>query len=612
MIWTIFSNRAVKEWKETYFWSLKKSRGMMALLSLLMFIGFPVIILISFANKTQPSDWEQAFSRNAYGLSMFLVTPLLLLFTLVISASLFHYLHEKRSVDLFHSLPVGRIPMLLGRWCAALTVLFVPMLVNYAVVSVIGFSYGISPQYCIAGLWLQILYIILMVTAALTFSVFMAICTGTTFDMIISILAINIAYPLLVYSVNVFAPMLLPGLQMDIGFRSLILSALAPFLAACIPFVNSYFGQEEYLGTESIAWWVAMTFILLVSSLFLYRRRKSESAESNFAFPIPKIVIRFMVTAVSGLGFGMILHSFTSSTINFFIGLVLGSIAAHIAVEAIYSRGFKQMKRSFAYYGLFIAAFAVLYGTLAFGCFGYDTRVPLANDVQSISVSVPSAYSVGNSNIYDENHRLITTISSSVKQAANIQKIIEQHKNFVNSLHNSSFPYQLGDKFYSYEISLAYHLKNGMVMNRSYQYMNENSNQTPYSGLTELNNQITQMEEVIASRDLLFYIEPNQIKSVEFIKEKQDSITYAPDDSQKEELLEAIRQDCLESKSIVQNKDSDHMFIIDFKESFLPGEKMQEVLGNYKGNVNLDPRTIVFNESFTHTIAVLKKFAWDK
>lgn len=88
--------------------------------------------------------------------------------------------------------------MLLGRLCAGLTAIFVPLLVNYAIASIIGASYGIDAAYSFGAVASSMLWLMLMSTAAMIFSIFMAVCTGTIFDMVVSILGINVAYPLLI------------------------------------------------------------------------------------------------------------------------------------------------------------------------------------------------------------------------------------------------------------------------------------------------------------------------------------------------------------------------------------------------------------------------------
>jgi ABC-2 type transport system permease protein len=623
MTLTTFSNRNRKEFKETYSWAMKKSRGMLALLALLMFIAFPMILMIGMANAQHNTDtvmtvakWAEAYSGYVFILSV-LATLLVLLFVLVTAVQQFSYLHQKRSVDLFHSLPVGRVPLLLGRYCAALTTLFVPILFNFAVVSIVGFSYGIAAQFSFTAVAVQMLWIMLMITAALTFSVFMAICTGTSFDMVISILGINVAYPLLVYVSGAFASNLLPGLRIELNLQSTVLTALSPFAAAFFPLIGSDRNPGiPYTNGTFLGWWIALTLILLAASIMLYKKRKSECAESSFAFPIPKIVIRLIITAVAGIGFGMVLQSVTSVPWNFFLGLITGSLAAHIVVEAVYSRGFQQMKRSFAWYGIFAAAFLVLYGVLATGFFGFDTRLPSADQVESISISASN--NSRESTIYDDEHnRIIGKITPTLKDQTNIVKVLELHKSLVNDNRKKSFPYAMNGNDYS-SFTLTYHLKNGGVVKRSYPYSDYRTNE-PKSNIKEMAAQITQMKEYRETASILFYLEPEYVKSIDlyFNTDQSKQRAIMPDTNAKAELLEALKQDYLDGEV---DDDSDRVegnsmsVITDYEYPIaLKDGKLKTFLGGYTGNIYISGNNgIQISDGAKRTKAVIEKFGWEK
>ena len=64
------------------------------------------------------------------GLLILLVMPLAMLFTLILSGMLFDFMLKKRVSDLYYSLPVTRTALLLGRYCAGLTLIIAPVLLN--------------------------------------------------------------------------------------------------------------------------------------------------------------------------------------------------------------------------------------------------------------------------------------------------------------------------------------------------------------------------------------------------------------------------------------------------------------------------------------------------
>lgn len=594
---------------------------MMALLALLMFIALPMILMILMSNAQNritteiytPEMWTQTYLSSVTGLTALIVTPMSLIFVLVISVSLFGYMHQKRSVDLFHALPVGRTPMILGRLLASLTALYAPILLNFALVFIVGAAYPVQLQLCWVTVFSYLLWLMLICAAALCLSSFMAVCTGTTTDMILSLLGINAAYPLLIFLGDRFASSLLPGLNTGLTANSLILTAVSPYMAAFMPYIVS--GNRTDSGVLAVdtgfyVWWILFTLVLLAGTVLLYQKRRSECAESSFAFSLPKNVIRFMITAVTGLGLGLLLQSGTESSGNFFIGLIAGSLAAHIVTETIYSRGFKQLKRSFVGYGVFMAVFVVTYAFLATGALGYDTRVPLAEDVASVTIQDP--YTNGGGQIVDGNHRLLASVTPTLAEKVNIEKVTDFHKKITQDKRSHSYPYSLNGMNGS-SFTLTYHLKNGGTVNRTYYLEYKNDGQgNPISPLGE----IADTREYKETQDLLFYVEPEYIKSVDLdTRGGEDSTTFAPDLNTKKELLDAMRQDYLDGK-LNNGKDLDaeaSYLVIEYKSPLqVKDGKLKTLLNGYEGNIYLYVNSYHFLNNSSKTGELVEKLGWNK
>jgi ABC-2 type transport system permease protein len=624
MTLTTSSNKKLREFREIYLWSLKKVRGMSVLLALLIFMALPMILMISLNSNKNYIGLDDPYKRLVSTYSSIVVTMsimsmvIALVFTAVISVMLFNYLHQKRSVDLFHSLPLGRVPMLLGRYCAGLTALLLPVLVNYVVVCIVGFSYGIDVEHSFTFVAIKMLWFLLMLIAAMTFSVFMAICTGTSFDMMISILGVNAAYPLLILVGAEFTTRLLPGFSTDFSASSTLLTALAPFVAAVLPISTSDGNpaSADFVTGGFLLWWILFTLFLLAASVWLYQKRKSESAESSFAFPIPKIVIRFLITAVAGIGFGLVLMLSADRPSNFFIGLVTGSLAAHIIVEAVYSRGFKQMKKSFSWYAVFALAFLVFYGVLATGCFGYDTRVPSADEVQSITFEeIPREYYEypDNTPIYSaDDFRLLAKITPKIQTTENIDKVLSLHKALTEENRKSFFPYPINMKIGN-GITVTYHLKDGGILKRTYP---ETEPDLWKSKIQNMAQQITEIKEFRETASILTYLEPEYIQSFAFSygSDKPNEPAIIPDAKAKEELLEAIKQDYLSGKAYVEEVPEGQLegVILEFETPItIKDGKLKDFLNGYDGEVILNGSNYIsLKGGAEQTQKVIDKYGW--
>ncbi len=597
-----------KELRETYVWSLKRSRGMMALMTALLFLALPAVLLFALANANIRMD---EMTLNAYSIasqyaSVFedavrisvpmLAVPVCALFTILFAVQLFRYIHQKRSVDLFHALPVRRSAMLTGRILAGLTALFVPLLLNTGVAAVIALCFDIQDKGTqIADLFVKILGLLLVLTAAFLFCTLMAVCTGTTLDMVLSVIGVNIAYPILVYSSFYLISCLLPGFSMSVDVNVTLIAALSPFTA--------FFLAPEIIRSPDAAsffvWWAIFSVFLAVLCVYLYRRRKSESAENTFAFQIPKGLIRFLITAVGGFALGFILFWYYSSTVNFLIGMLLGSLAAHIVVEAIYSRGFSRMLRSFAGYAVFLGAFIVFYGVVCTGAFGYVDRMPQLDEIESVSFENYTYYQEFGSDsfvIQGERYENLATLSPTIRQPEELKKVLSFHRAVIDFQREAGYPYRMS-RSGNVHYNITYNLKNGSVFHREYSMYNESNYRDPSEELQVLSREIVNSEEYKTSGNLLFYLEPEEISQVEvqnYDKEEgTTSKTYRLNGEQKEELLAALRQDTLEMDVTGHDEyreDNVEMFLVCGENGlFQPAEdgKLKALVGEYKGKIRV-------------------------
>lgn len=373
----------LREWKALYVWNLRRSRGMSLLYFGLLPLAGPVLtFLVGSVSYSPYYLWEKTVAVNSLSL------PLTMIFTLVFAIQRFSYMHSKRSVDLYHAMPVRRGPMLLASWSASLTGLLLPLLADALLLLLVnawisqGAWYAIPLENVLSLFGGQMF----MAAVCLTFCMLMAVCSGTVMDMVISIVLTNCFYPLVILMVMLLGSWLLPGF--DGNYSLTLITALAPFPAMAVAYLltsgySSYLFGISYPNSSPAdspflfwGWWVLLFVVMLVASFWLYSRRKSESAENDLAFPAPKILLRFLCSAAVGLLAGMVFFLINNNTGSFFIGFLLFSIMAHAVAEALYSRGLKRLIRTLPAYGVMVLCVVALYLSAATGFFGYDTRVP--------------------------------------------------------------------------------------------------------------------------------------------------------------------------------------------------------------------------------------------
>lgn len=390
---------ALREWKALYGWNLRRSRGMALLYFGLILLAGPVLLFL--AGSVSSTGLSISAVRSMATVSGALSLPITMIFTLVFAIQRLGYMHNKRSVDLYHAMPVRRIPMLLAAWSASATVLLLSLLADVVMMILSAVILGC---YDIDVLTVEYFRIfgsqMFFAVVCLTFCMLMAVCSGTTMDMVISIVLTNFFYPLVILMVMVLGSWLLPGFNGN--YSPTLFTALAPFPAMVVGLIFAGDYMSPLLGYDYTGeipavfwgWWVLLLLVMLGVSLWLYTRRKSESAESDLAFPVPKLLLRFLCSAGVGLLAGMVFYLVSTSTVSFFFGFLFFSIMAHAVTEALYSRGLKRFVRTLPAYLAMVLCVVVLYCTAATGFFGYATYLP--ETIQSASVQSGYSANFGN------------------------------------------------------------------------------------------------------------------------------------------------------------------------------------------------------------------------
>ena len=603
-------HNSFRQWWSVYTWSLKKQSGIGIIYLILLCLALPFLLgIILFSSiKNQHMLTGENIANGLHILFTFLIIPGTLLFVFITAVLLFRFMHNKRSTDFYHALPVSRTAMFFGRFLAGFTILAVPMVICCCITAIVlvcvqgtanilGMPYG--------TLFLYLLYLLIIILITYAFTVFIAVCSGTTFNAIISAVAIGVAYPIFMYLLIIMVNSLLPGFTLE-GFTT-ILTAGSPYMASFVPvFFIAYTSQGITMSADMIAffvWWACITVVMIVASWLLYRARKSENAEGRKAYPVPQIIIRTVVSGAVGIGLGYILFATLGGTVAFFAGVVIGAVIAHIIIEVLYARGFRTLLKSLPYLAGFLVLFGIYYAILATGCFGYDTKVPLANQVESIDLDLDNTPA---NEILDVNGKTIGTVTPvHLQDRTSIEAVISWHQATVDENREKHYPYQMSDHIFSGKVT--YHLKDGSTLTRTVEYfrdLNTTETNSTSSKRKEQKDLLKNQEEYIKKSNLIFYVEPQALNTITVVKGNADSGTYITEEGQKEILLQMLQQDIMrtemnqshsDSKKSTLQKSADTeidentiLLTIDTK-SFIPSQNsiVRQLTGAYNGQIRL-------------------------
>lgn len=534
---------------QSYRTALRQIRGVTLLYTAILAVALPLMLIFTVAQaKTNfplyTPDMTQteymARQANNYLISSmpWFILPLLWLFALIFTVSLFRYLHDKRSVDLFHSLPVRRENLLLGRLAAEVTALAVPLLAMELLCLLILLIFGVPLQEPLelGALWLRIFFLLLDTLALLGLMIFFLICCGTVFDAVISTIAFCAGLPLLVLLSTSYVETALPGYAGD-SIPMFLYRAMNPFLGAII--------LSHTVTAPVLLWWLFYAAVLLAAGVLLYRKRPSESAENAFAFPIPRVLIRFVVSACFGMMLGLLVHSIYPY-FPFLLSALLGAFLAHLAIEAVYRRGVKGIWKTMRAYAVMAGLFVVFYLVCATGCFGYTNRIPAAEEVQTATFS--TSYGTEHTimlHTIDERGILTgyNTRLSIASQQENIEKVIALHQDIIDCYQTMGPLYPMSEGS-SFEVS--YMLKDGSVLRRRFY-----STGFPADYEKKI-QELSTLPEILENKIDCFCLTSESFDSVSLydINEGGDYQSVSLDVHERAALVEALQADYLSGNAL--------------------------------------------------------------
>ena len=531
---------------QSYRTALRQIRGVTILYAAILAVALPLLLIFTLAQARSQYLLYGVGVELSYHLSsqadsfmmagmIFFALPLLWLFALIFTVTLFRYLHDKRSVDLYHSLPVRRENLLLGRLAAEITALAIPFLAALLVCFLVLLIFGASVD--AATIWARALFFLLDTLALIALMIFFLVCCGTVFDAAVSTIAFCGGLPLLVLLSTEYVGKALPGYAGD-SVPYALYRAMNPFLGAM--------ALRNELTAPVQLWWLFYAAALLIAAVFLYRKRPSEAAENAFAFPIPRILIRFLVSAGFGMLLGLLVYSIYPS-FPFLISALLGALLAHLAIETVYRRGVKGIWKTMRAYAAVAVLFVVFILVCSTGCFGYTTRIPAVDDVKAVTFTTNYG-SDHTATLYTEDENgvrlYIASLESMTAEPENIEQVIALHQDIIDRYlaMGPFYPMSEGSRF-----EVRYTLKDGTVLQRRFY-----SSGYP-AGFTEKLEELSCQEEILKNKIDCFLLSQDSFDSISLYSMTEDDRNYESlslDAGQRAELLEALQNDYLSGNAL--------------------------------------------------------------
>lgn len=446
---------------------------------------------------------------------------------------IFSYLHNKKKIDFYHSLPITRsnlffIKYLLGI-AIALPIIIISHFLLYGIFSILLGDNIVNFKEILEAVVIDIVFFM----AIYSITVFANILAGNT------IIGIILSGVLL----NLFSIIILVIFSLsDIFFRPIIdLGHISDYQLKYNPIV-CYFvlkNNIDYVSVTSMNFtkinilsiYSLITLIITIVNLILFKIRKSEKASVCISFKYAKTILKYLGVCIGAILVGIIFYLVSNSRIALYLGVILGCIILHCLVEIIYDFDFRAIfKNWYSIIGCFVICCLIIF-SYQFDIFKRIDYVPSIDKIENVDI-----------NIYNDNEEAKNIQSEDVIQAA-----LELHKECLESrVKPNTYPTK--------NMKIKYKLKNGSILVRYIGIYYSNLEDKEISNINNLFSKIINGKEYIEKAYPIYRmdIEDDDIITVIYDNsdEPKDNFKY---DNKK--LIENIKKDIEENGIYTENEE---------------------------------------------------------
>ena len=527
---------------------------------LLMAFILPLNLLQQFHYADQ--DTGRMF-RIAVNLAQIIGPFVLLLMVgcVLVAMGVYGYLYNNRSACMMHALPLRRETLFTTQYLAGLSMLILPVLLMAVLATFVEMAYLPTEHWALAlsSLWALVLTMAISSLFFFSLASFCAMFTG-------HILALPVFY-----GVANFAAVVLYTLFSELarnflfGFTTaratpVLVEFLTPFFTLSRaseweitfkdvpiqsnPEILTAIPVEAHLNEPvTLAIYVVAALVLAGIALLLYKNRHIESAGDVVSIPAVRPLFQIGVSLAVGLGLGILTAMFFDLadhllplTLFVLIWAVVGWFAASMFLEKSF-RVLKHWKGALC----MAAALALVSGALKFDLFGYERRIPAAEDVKQLAVYIDLGAPA------DSGGRVMLELTDPEQ----IQAFLNLHRTVAEGRDRYRDNYS-GENLFT--LDLTYHLKNGKEMTRIYRQLPVNRNELDDEGsLTQQYQAMLNDRQLVALAYGFDNVKDGQLVGLEIqgamdrrIEDEGGYVSFTPDNLTTQQitaLWNAVRQD---------------------------------------------------------------------
>jgi hypothetical protein len=313
----------------------------------------------------------------------------------VITLSQMSWLHSRRAVDLYHSLPVGRPGLLLAHAGAAHLTVALPVALNFLVMAAAGAArLGMiaSPKDTFTLPVREILleYLGWMTVELAIIAVILLVATqvGSVFENFAFSAELLCAPALIILLTNYICGEKLSGYWAGyLDYQTLAYSTPVSLMA------GRYVAQSNGTGSGAgaILLWLVLGLLILGAAVVLYMRRPSELAETSGAREPLNSLGRLAAVYLGGLALGEFFIFITGAD-HLVLWTLAGAVLVAVLAQAVLNRGFRDMPRALPSMAAQVLLTVLAPVIITTGGLGYASRVPTVEQAESATISYRGFY----------------------------------------------------------------------------------------------------------------------------------------------------------------------------------------------------------------------------
>ncbi len=341
------------------------------------------VTLINDREERLKETFSKIFDPN--GGAVFALTLIIALFFSIV---MFSYLHNKKAVNFYHSLPVKREAHLLSSVAVSAAYYFISLFSCLFVTVLIMLGSGIGGALVPTAIRCFLFNFSYFLFISAFFALFAVICGNSGAHFIFSVLGL-----IFVPAVHSLTIEFLTIGQTNLDTSNLYTDRMFGFESPAA----FYFKISKNMISAGTGRFLLFVFgfilaaaLILFISILIYRKVRSEDSGRPIFFRRAGTVLKYVLTYAVMLGAGMLAYELTFSKLGNFIGFVIGALIfgflAFAVINVIFECNKKKFFSGMKGFATLFAFFIVVFSFAFFDPFKFNEKIPSASSLESITV----------------------------------------------------------------------------------------------------------------------------------------------------------------------------------------------------------------------------------